>query len=250
MRVITLNVNGIRSADRRGLARWLARIEPWDVVCLQELRADEADVPRALRAPRKCQCRVPPGTAQGLCGRRRVREAGRDVRDGIRRQRIRRRGTLPAGRFRGAVGDQPVPAFRFQRTAPAGVQIPLSRCVPAASRQSCAEVEAGDHSVRRLEHRAPADRPHELAQQPEEFRLPARGAGVADARFRRAGIRRRVPQVSTRGRSNTRGGRTAATRGRRTSAGASTTRSPRPASPRRRMPRRSTRIGGFRIMRR
>ena len=54
MRVVTLNVNGIRSADRCGLARWLTRIEPWDVVCLQEVRAEEADVPRALRAPRKC----------------------------------------------------------------------------------------------------------------------------------------------------------------------------------------------------
>ena len=54
MRIITLNVNGIRSAERRGLARWLARAEPWDVVCLQEIRADDADIPRALRAPRQC----------------------------------------------------------------------------------------------------------------------------------------------------------------------------------------------------
>jgi len=54
MRIITLNVNGIRSAERKGLARWLARVEPWDVVCLQEVRAGELDVPRCLRAPRKC----------------------------------------------------------------------------------------------------------------------------------------------------------------------------------------------------
>jgi len=53
MRVITLNVNGIRSAGRRGFARWLARAEPWDVVCLQELRAHDGDVPNSLRAPRK-----------------------------------------------------------------------------------------------------------------------------------------------------------------------------------------------------
>ena len=60
MRIITLNVNGIRSAERRGLARWLARIEPWDVICLQEVRAEEADVPRSLRAPRKIfSTRVP-----------------------------------------------------------------------------------------------------------------------------------------------------------------------------------------------
>ena len=53
MRVITFNVNGIRSAERKGFARWLARVEPWDIVCLQEIRAHEADVPRCLRAPRR-----------------------------------------------------------------------------------------------------------------------------------------------------------------------------------------------------
>ncbi len=68
MRVITLNVNGIRSADRRGLARWLARIEPWDVVCLQELRADESDVPRALQAPRKCRAAFHPAQRKGYAG--------------------------------------------------------------------------------------------------------------------------------------------------------------------------------------
>ena len=31
MRIITLNVNGLRAAERKGLARWLARAEPWDV---------------------------------------------------------------------------------------------------------------------------------------------------------------------------------------------------------------------------
>ena len=52
VRVITLNVNGIRSAERKGLARWLARAEPWDVVCLQEIKAQLDDIPKALRAPR------------------------------------------------------------------------------------------------------------------------------------------------------------------------------------------------------
>jgi len=68
MRVITLNVNGIRSAERRGLARWLARIEPWDVVCLQEVRAEEADVPRALRAPRKCVAAFHSAQRKGYAG--------------------------------------------------------------------------------------------------------------------------------------------------------------------------------------
>jgi exodeoxyribonuclease-3 len=68
MRVVTLNVNGIRSADRCGLSRWLARIEPWDVICLQELRAEESDVPRALRAPRKCSAAFNPALRKGYAG--------------------------------------------------------------------------------------------------------------------------------------------------------------------------------------
>ena len=51
MRVITLNVNGIRSAARKGLYRWLA-VQKADVVCLQEVKAHEADLDAALLAPR------------------------------------------------------------------------------------------------------------------------------------------------------------------------------------------------------
>jgi exodeoxyribonuclease III len=40
MRVITLNVNGIRSAASKGLFPWLARQDA-DVICLQEVRAHE-----------------------------------------------------------------------------------------------------------------------------------------------------------------------------------------------------------------
>lgn len=38
MRVVTLNVNGVRSAARKGLYEWLALIDA-DIVCLQEVRA-------------------------------------------------------------------------------------------------------------------------------------------------------------------------------------------------------------------
>ena len=50
LRIVTLNVNGIRSAASKGLFRWLRREEP-DVVCLQEVKADEVDIPEALRFP-------------------------------------------------------------------------------------------------------------------------------------------------------------------------------------------------------
>ncbi|MDH3321162.1 MAG: exodeoxyribonuclease III [Betaproteobacteria bacterium] len=51
MRVITLNVNGIRSAARKGLYRWLAA-QKADVVCLQEIKAHDGDLDAAMRAPR------------------------------------------------------------------------------------------------------------------------------------------------------------------------------------------------------
>lgn len=44
MRVVTLNVNGIRSAARRGFFEWAARQEA-DVLCLQETRAQEHQLP-------------------------------------------------------------------------------------------------------------------------------------------------------------------------------------------------------------
>src|SRR4029077_16190584 len=53
MRIVTLNVNGIRSAQRKGLSRWLARVEPWDIVCLQEIKAGVEQIPRPLLSPRK-----------------------------------------------------------------------------------------------------------------------------------------------------------------------------------------------------
>jgi len=43
LRVITLNVNGIRSAARKGVYRWLAA-QKADLVCLQEVKAQEADL--------------------------------------------------------------------------------------------------------------------------------------------------------------------------------------------------------------
>jgi exodeoxyribonuclease-3 len=47
LRVITLNVNGVRSAAGKGLFRWLATQKP-DVVCLQELKCHETDLDAKL----------------------------------------------------------------------------------------------------------------------------------------------------------------------------------------------------------
>jgi exodeoxyribonuclease-3 len=49
-RILTLNVNGIRAAGAKGLFRWLPRADA-DVVCLQEVKAHEGDIPDAWRHP-------------------------------------------------------------------------------------------------------------------------------------------------------------------------------------------------------
>jgi len=49
-RIVTCNVNGLRSAAGKGLLPWLEQVRA-DIVCLQEVKAHEADLPAELRAP-------------------------------------------------------------------------------------------------------------------------------------------------------------------------------------------------------
>jgi len=51
VRIISCNVNGIRSATEKGFVDWVRRQRP-DVVCLQEVRAHAEQMPRRARAPR------------------------------------------------------------------------------------------------------------------------------------------------------------------------------------------------------
>ena len=50
LRITTLNLNGIRSAYRKGLPDWLATTKP-DVVCLQEIKIQDADLTEDMRHP-------------------------------------------------------------------------------------------------------------------------------------------------------------------------------------------------------
>jgi len=43
LKVVTLNVNGVRAAFRKGMAEWLETARP-DVLCLQEVRASDEDL--------------------------------------------------------------------------------------------------------------------------------------------------------------------------------------------------------------
>ncbi len=67
MRIITLNVNGLRSAAGKGFAAWMRRQKP-DVVCLQEIKAQEADLPPTLLAPRGLHAFFHPAEKRGYSG--------------------------------------------------------------------------------------------------------------------------------------------------------------------------------------
>jgi exodeoxyribonuclease-3 len=51
MRIVTLNLNGIRSAVRKGFLRWLAR-QKADFVCIQELKAQARDMIAEMLNPK------------------------------------------------------------------------------------------------------------------------------------------------------------------------------------------------------
>jgi exodeoxyribonuclease-3 len=55
MRVITLNLNGIRSAIKKGFAEWLLQ-QNADVVCLQELKAQEPQLADEIFRPLGYHC--------------------------------------------------------------------------------------------------------------------------------------------------------------------------------------------------
>jgi exodeoxyribonuclease-3 len=67
MRIITLNANGLRAAHAKGFTPWMRRQKP-DIVCLQEIKAQEADLPRELLAPRGLHAYSHPAEKRGYSG--------------------------------------------------------------------------------------------------------------------------------------------------------------------------------------
>lgn len=67
MKVTTLNVNGLRSADRRGFRDWLRHSDP-DVLCLQEIRCDAESAPPELWAPAGWATAWSPAVKKGYAG--------------------------------------------------------------------------------------------------------------------------------------------------------------------------------------
>ena len=50
LRIVSANLNGIRSAHDKGFFTWLDETSP-DIVCVQELKAQEGDLREAMRQP-------------------------------------------------------------------------------------------------------------------------------------------------------------------------------------------------------
>ena len=50
LRIITLNLNGIRSAWRKGLLPWLAA-QNADIICVQEIKAHYVDLGEEMKTP-------------------------------------------------------------------------------------------------------------------------------------------------------------------------------------------------------
>ncbi len=67
LRVITLNLNGIRSAASKGFYEWLAD-QHADLVCLQEIKAQEADLAENLRSPAGWHARLHCAEKKGYSG--------------------------------------------------------------------------------------------------------------------------------------------------------------------------------------
>ncbi|MCC7257125.1 MAG: exodeoxyribonuclease III [Gammaproteobacteria bacterium] len=67
MRIITLNVNGIRSAARKGLFEWLRR-QRADIVCLQEIKAGAEHLDQAPFTSRAFYSYYEPAVKRGYSG--------------------------------------------------------------------------------------------------------------------------------------------------------------------------------------
>jgi exodeoxyribonuclease-3 len=67
MRIISLNANGIRSAARKGFFEWLSGQDA-DVVCLQETRAHEHQIPDAVFRPAGYHCHYLEAEKKGYSG--------------------------------------------------------------------------------------------------------------------------------------------------------------------------------------
>jgi exodeoxyribonuclease-3 len=67
MKIISANLNGIRSANTKGFFEWLRQIDA-DIICVQEIKADLDSIPEELRNFDGYHCEYHPAEKKGYSG--------------------------------------------------------------------------------------------------------------------------------------------------------------------------------------
>lgn len=67
MKIISFNVNGIRAAQKKGIFEWLHSVNP-DVLCIQETKAQEHQLDKALFYPEGYHCHFFDAEKKGYSG--------------------------------------------------------------------------------------------------------------------------------------------------------------------------------------
>ena len=202
-RLVTLNLNGIRSAAAKGFEAWAEGVGA-DCMGVQEIKAQADDVEGRFDAVGRPEGPLPLRREEGLRRRRPV-HAGTRPSEVRHRLRLRASSTPRAATSRCAStpARRKLPELSIVSCYfPSGSLAASSARRPSSASSSgwCPHLSgcrpgARVHPGRRHQHRAQGDRPEELEGQPEEQRLPARGARLDDAAVRGARPGRRVPHA-------------------------------------------------------
>ena len=114
LRITSLNLNGIRSAFRKGLQPWMEK-HGADILCLQEIKIADADLTDDLRHPPGYTGHFHHAEKKGYSGvGLYLRNAAQRVNIGLDCE-VRSRGPHHPRRLERPVGHQRLPAVRFQR---------------------------------------------------------------------------------------------------------------------------------------
>ena len=227
MRIITFNANGIRSAANKGFFDWL-RKQDADVVCLQETKAQEDQLTDPMFRPDGHHCFYRDATTKkGYSGVAIYAKREPDeVRTALGWAPFDDEGPLHRGALRQSQRGVAVRAVGLVGRGAPGVQVQgrwsgSSRCSTAGSRAGATTCSAATGTSCAAGSTSRTGR--RTRRTPAACRPSATGSTACCADEHRLGRqlpRARIPRART-----TPGGATAAPRARRTSAGASTTRS-------------------------
>ena len=195
LRITSINLNGIRSAFRKGLQPWM-QTHSADVLCLQEIKIADDDLTEDLRHPPGYTGHFCHATKKGYSGvGMYLRNGAERVQTGMNCEEFDAEGRIIRADWKnlsvisaylpsGSSGDERQQAkYRFLATFGPWLD-DLMREHKDTGREF---VICGDWNI------AQGNRPEELEKQPEELRLLARRTRLVDRGVRQARLHRRVP---------------------------------------------------------